>query len=192
MLQFIRDFLSRRRRMREFVAAGRELHAMKPFQPDWVDTLAMSPRDDPASNVKADPGYAKPPAPRSEVRRDGFLSRRITPPPMPPARAASSRRDWAPPGPIAPAPSPNTFDPGTTLLVLNLDAGRAPAAIEPDEPWPRNKFEPGGGGDFGGAGASGDWAPRECRREADMPTFDRNDAGDSDSSSSSSSSSSSD
>jgi len=176
MLQFIRDFLSRRRRMREFVAAGREHHAMKPFQPDWVDTLAMPPRDDPAGNVKADPGYAKPPAP----------------PPMPPARAASSRRDWVPPGPIAPAPSPNTFDPGTTLLVLNLDAGRAPAAIEPDEPWPRNKFEPGGGGDFGGAGASGDWAPRECRREADMPTFDRNDSGGSDSGSSSSSGSSSD
>jgi len=52
VLNFIRDFLSRRRRMREFVAAGREHHAMKPFVPEWVDTIPMDPKDLPNASTE--------------------------------------------------------------------------------------------------------------------------------------------
>lgn len=62
MFKRIREFLARRRRMREFVAAGREHHALQPFQPEWVDTLpldlpdrsAAARREKPMSLVAAD------------------------------------------------------------------------------------------------------------------------------------------
>lgn len=163
MFKRIREFLLRRRRMREFVAAGREHQGIHAYQPEWVDTMPLElskRRARTGTNVNPPPNYAKPPAPPS-------------PPP--------SRREQ--PMSLVPADSPDSFDTMSALMMANIAArqrdDRLPI-IEPDQPWPRS----GGGGDFGGAGASGSWEAAEPSRSES--------SSDSSSSGSGSSSSSSD
>lgn len=142
MFKRIREFLARRRRMREFVAAGREHHAIQAYQPDWVDTMPLElpkRRVRAGTNVNPPPLYAKPPAPPS-------------PPPV--------RREQ--PMSLVPCDPPDSFDTMSALMMANIAARqrdeRLPI-VEPDQPWPRS-----GGCDFGGAGASGSWEAAEPSR----------------------------
>lgn len=143
MFKRIREFLARRRRMREFVAAGREHHGIQAYQPDWVDTMPLElpkRRVRAGVNVNPPPLHAKPPAPPS-------------PPPV--------RREQ--PMSLVPADSPDSFDTMSALMMANIAARQRDESlrsVDSDQPWPRSV----GGGDFGGAGASGSWEAAEPSR----------------------------
>lgn len=134
MFKAICEFFARRRRMREFVAAGRETHEIQAYQPAWVDTMPMQPqkrRVRAGTNVNPPPQHAKPPAPPA-------------PPPVRRERPMS----------LVASESPDTFDTMSALMMANVDANQ-----RQDEP--TETFRSGGGGDFGGGGASASWEAPE-------------------------------
>lgn len=162
MFKRIREFLARRRRMREFVAAGREHQGIQAYQPDWVPTMPLdlsNRRAGAGTNVNPPPTYARPPAAPS-------------PPP--------ARREQ--PMSLVPGDSPDSFDTMSALMMANIAARQRDESlrsVDSDEPWPRSV----GGGDFGGAGASGSWEAAEPSRSESSSDSSSSDSGSSSSSS---------
>lgn len=128
MFKAICEFFARRRRMREFVAAGRETHEIRAYQPAWVDTMPMQPeRRRVRAGTNPPPPYAKPPAPAA-------------PPPVRSERPMS----------LVAGDPPDSFDTMSALMLANVVAHQQREAQPLDKPI-------SGGGDFGGGGASDSW-----------------------------------